>query len=592
MEGLFKPLLDRLSDALPHIIGVIVVGLIIGYAYTWLHNRAAQLRQRRREWKLNGGAWKLFKPNTWTPIQSREHFSAKHDLLKNETIRNTYAPPEKFTRELREKERAWKLAWLSPFRDAVKASIKDTITPKDKKLEARTQVRVAAQAVRVGDLPPGVFVGTAKQNVPEQETERQKVARLKRQEAEKRLNHFRVDLSYMGKDPATIQRLQGVVQTAAKGRVELLNSEDPTGLTFIVHRKKVIDPLTQSMVSAEYLREHRATSPYDLVLGIRQDGEPAHFLTHHTMVLGASGSGKGSPIQASILQLAPFVKQGTVELYGIDPKRAEFALYDRFRSPLFKSITLGSNDDDLRGHAQTINHLLSLIDERSRNVDLSIDEGAVEDGRDFTATKKTPMVMFYIDEFPSLFRGFEKLGKDGKTPLAELEQVISMGRSFGVYVMLATQRGEKSLLDSVRPNITNPVLLRQPSQYMNTLFLGDDSIANGFDSRKIPPSTKPKYETAGIGYTLDALGEPMKLRYAYTSKDDMAALIREFRAIDENEFDQFKKEDAARKRAAEAEALSNDGSGFAITDEDDNELPELEPFVLDDPEEEKDWSVV
>lgn len=583
---LLRPLIDRFMELLPLILALLVTFGLVTWAMTAIYNRLARFRQRRREWKLNGGKWRLAQPATWFTIEAREYFDAKHDLLKNEIIRNTYAPEEKFTRELREKERAWKLAWLSPFNKAVTASIADSITPKGKKLDARKQVRAAAKAIRVSDLPPGVFVGTEKKQIPEGETQRQEVIRMKRDEAHKRANHFRVDLDYMGKDPATITRLRGVVQSQSGGKTEIIDVDGLTGLTIVVHKKPVIDPLTQAKITAEYLEEHRAESPYDLILGMKQDGTPYHFLTHHTMVLGASGSGKGSPIQGCIMQLAPFVEQGIVELYGIDPKRAEFALYSRFPSPLFKSITLGSKEEDLRAHADTISHLLDVIDERSRNAELSIEEGHVEDGRDFTATKKTPMIMFFIDEFPSLFRGFEKLGPKGKIPIAELEQVISMGRSFGVYVFLATQRGEMKLLDSVRPNITNPVILRQPSDHMNRLFLGDESIADGYDSRRIPPSTKPKYETAGIGYTLDEKGTPVKVRYAYTSKDDMAALIRKFRAIDDNELARFKREDAARKRTLELEERDEQGDdgAFAITDGDERDegLPNLELISFDD----------
>lgn len=585
LDELIQPLIDRFIELLPLLVAVVVAFGLAVWGYTFLHNRLARLRQRRREWKLNGGKWHLFQPRSWFPIDPVEYFGVKHDLLKNEIIRTTYAPAEKFTRDLREKERAWKLAWLSPFNKAVIASVSDTTTPKGKKLDARKQVRAAAKAIRVSDLPPGVFVGNPKKDIPDDETEKQKATRIKREEADKRANHFRVDLDYMGKDPNTIARLQGVVQTAAAGKTEVFDSDSPIGLTLIVHRRKVIDPLTQTKVGAAFLREHKATSPYDLVLGIKQDGSPYHFLTHHTMILGASGSGKGSPIQATIMQLAQFVKEGTVQIYASDGKRAEFALYNAFPSPLMKRIALGATPDDLRQHAEIISELLRIIDERSRNAALSIDEGAVEDGRDFTATKKTPMIMYFIDEYPSLYLGFEKMGKDGKIPLAELEQVISLGRSFGVYIMVATQRGEMSMLSPIRPNITNPILFRQPSDHMNRLFLGDDSILNGYDSRKIPPSTKPDYATAGIGYTLDELGNPVKMRVAYTNKDDMAALIREFRSVDSGELERFKREDAERRRLLALEGGDEDGDdgGFTVSvEEQDDELPDLNLVRMDD----------
>lgn len=580
-----EEILESLSKAIEPLVPAILTVLVLILVGLWLLKTSlASLIKLGQRWAGYEEGHRFFRPSTWFKIEPKAHFKVKEEILANEAIRELYAPAAHYTRDLKEKERSWKLAFLSPFPVAVKASIKESHTPKGKKLEARRQIKQVARSIEVCHLPEDkpVANGLRKKDAPEGETEDQKAKRLKRQRLINEANHFRINLAAMGKDPALIEKVENnlLTQLNLKGGIFKLDTNDPTIRSYMAHKVTPVDPLTEG-ITVEYLGDNRAKIVYDLVIGIDQSGKPLHYKVHHTMILGASGSGKGSPIQAIIWQLAPFVKQGICEIYALDPKRAEFALYDRFRSSLIKRISLGSSEEDMREHAETISHLLKIIDQRARDADLSITEGEVEDGRSFEASKKNPLIMFIIDEFPSLFQGFKKLGKAGATPLAELEQVISMGRSFGVYVLLATQRSEKDILDSVRPNITVPIILRQPSEYMNDLFLGKGAAAAGFDSTTIPMSTAPHYETAGIGYAVNEFGKPVKARYAYVSKDDMAALIREFRSIDEGELEEFKKEDEERRQFEESSNGSEDSGGFAITDE-GCELPDLETFSFDD----------
>ncbi|KQT72009.1 FtsK/SpoIIIE domain-containing protein [Microbacterium sp. Leaf436] len=578
---LIQPVIDTFIEHWALIALAFLTFWLLGW-YGW-----SALLNRAERWRNYDGRRRFLQPATWFKIQPKSHHKIKEDILANENIRGVYAPASRFTRDLREREQGWKLAWLSPYPKAVKASVKDAPKAKGKKLDARKQIRQAARSIEIAHLPEdrAVANGLRKKDAPEGgETEKQKRRRLRRQALINEANHFRINLATMGKDPAVIERIENNLRTqlSLKGGLVKLDIDDPTILGYLAYKVAPVDPLTEG-ITAEYLDEHRATIVYKLVLGIDQAGRPLVYEVHHTLILGTSGSGKGSPIQATIYQLAPFVKQGLAQIYAVDPKRAEFALYNRFPSSLIKRVTLGSKDDDMRAHADTISELLDIIDQRTLNAELSITEGEVEDGRDYAITKNNPLIMLIIDEFPSLFQGFKKLGKDGAKPLAELEQVISMGRFVGVYVMLATQRSEKDIIDAVAPNITRYFLLRQPSPYFNQKFLGDDAAANGFDSTRIPASSAPSYETAGMGFTLDKLGRPFKYRFAYMSKDDMARMIREFRAIDEGELEEFKREDEERRRAAgEFDEIEEDDGGFGFSANDEEEVPELEVLSIDD----------
>ena len=538
-----KPLIDLIIDALPLVLVGLLLVVIVGRV------GLAKLIKLGQRWAGYEEGHRFLAPSTWLKIEPRKHFEVKGKILANEAIRELYAPAAHYTRDLREKERAWKLAWLSPFPAAVKASIKASHTPKGKKLDARRQIADAARLIEVCSLPESIYVSGDLSK------------------------HYQIKLATVGKDPATIEKVENnlLTQLALRGGIQKIDSGDPTTLSYVAHEEPVIDPLTEKKIGVEWLKENPAKSPYSFPLAIKQDGGALWYGLHHGICGGASGTGKGSFIQAMIYQLAPFVEQGIVELWGIDPKWSELKLYHRYPTRLFKRISVGMSEEDMRSHAETIAALKEVIARRIAQDTTSIEEGKVEDGRDFTATKENPIIVLFIDEYPTLYNGFNLLGKDGKAPQAELDQIVATGRSLGIFVEAATQKFDKTLLEAIRDNIANWWLLGQPSPYFNDLFLGENAKAEGYDTTAIPRSGKANgYATAGIGYAKDESGKPVKFRLPFVSKEDMAELIRRFQTDDD------------RTAAAEVfEDYTEDDGDFAITDEGE-QLPELETFELDD----------
>jgi hypothetical protein len=546
MDGLFaplKPLLDSLIDHLPLLLGIVVaVWLVLRFGL-------AHLIKRAQRWSGYEEKRSILRPASWFKIEPRHHFKVKGKILANDTIRKLYAPEARFVRDLREKERGWKLAWLSPYPDAVRASIKESEVPRGKKLDARRQIATAARQIEVCSLPEGIFVSGDP------------------------TKHYLIKLATVGKDPALIEKVENnlLTQLALRGGIQQLNTGDPTRLSYVAHEEPVIDPLTEQTIGIEWLAEHPAKSPYSLPLAIKQDGSVLNYNLHHGICGGASGTGKGSFIQAMIYQLAPFVDKGIVQLWFIDPKWSEAKLYERYPSKLVKRTSVGMDEEAMRGHAGTIADLKQLIARRIAQDTTSIEEGKVEDGRDFTASCENPIIVLFIDEYPTLYNGFNLLGKDGKTPQAELDQIVATGRSLGVFVQAATQKFDKTLLEAIRDNIANWWLLGQPSAYFNDLFLGENAKSEGYDSTAIPRSSKANgYATAGIGYAKDESGKPVKFRMPFVSKDDMAALIRRFR-----------NSDAPAVVVPATASEDADDWAYSITDEDEDQLPELELLTLD-----------
>lgn len=586
IQELAQPLIDHLLAALPFLVAAVAVLALMAYGYTQLHNAVLRLRQRRLDYKETGGEHSWNRPDTWFKLHPVEYLVIKGEILANEGIIELYAASVKFIRKLKEKEKARKEAWRSPFPEAVKRAIAESNVPDGSKLDARKQIKKAALQVQVRDLPEGVYVGTRKKKkkvaIKEDEPTEAQLKKIRRaeereriaEEKHKRANHFRIDLGYVGKDPAVIEKVEGrlVTQLGLKD-IRRFDDGDPAHLSFVAHREKVIDPLTESTINVEWLNEHKATNPYALPLAIKRDGTPLVYNMHHGMCGGASGTGKGSFIQAMIWQLADQVEKGLVELWFIDPKWSEAKLYERNPSSLFKHISVGMDEEAMRRHAETIHKLKTLIARRIAKDNTSIEEGNVQDGRDFDATRQDPMIVVFIDEYPTLYSGLNLLGKDGKAPQAELLQIVATGRSLGVFVEGATQKFDKTILEAVRDNIANWWLLGQDSAYYNDLFLGEGARDAGFDTTAIPRSSKATgYHTAGIGYAKDESGAPVAFRLPFINKEDMGSLIRRFRALD----------GLPTKPIVYNDESGDDGE-FTITEtQEEDELPDLELIDFDE----------
>lgn len=534
-----------------------ISGMLAAY-WPWIAGAAAVLIALRLcltlliRWIYRWWSWEykrsFLDPRSWFLIQPKHQFKAKAKLIAHEDIRAFYSPPDmrnSYTATIREGQGNWKLAWLSPFPKAVGAAIRETTNLQEgQKLRGVKFIREVARHITVRDLPRGIYTGGDPRK------------------------HFRIDFEAMGKDPEAIARLEGRISTQLQlnGGLEPYKSGEAHILSYIAHREKVIDPLTESPIGMEWLKENPAKSPMALPMAIRQDGKPWLFGLHHTLINGTSGSGKGSPLQTVIFQEAPFIMEGKTQLYGIDPKRSELKLYADYPTSLFKRISMGMSDEAMREHAETISILKAIVDRRSETSETSIEAGNVKDGRTFKATKERPLIIFLIDEFPTLMEGFNQLGRDGKKPLGELRQIISTGRSLGVYLITATQDSDQKTVDPVRKNISNWIVLRQGSKYMNDLFLYDGAAKDGFDSTAIPSSGEADgYRTAGIGYVRDEILGAVKIRFPFIGPEDIGALIRSFQEHD-----------------GEQQTASSTGSKSISRQEHEDEEVALEDFDLSD----------
>lgn len=486
LGGLFSPFIPFLQAAKPYVpfilIGLVAIACGIRFGTPFVLGLIRRLTTR-------------------TP---RSLFNIKRELLAQPDICEMYAPANQYITDREEGKRGHaQFAWLSPFPRAVKASIKRNPVSKSKKLNARAQVAAAAKCITVRAPHPA-------DNVAGELEE-----------------HFRIDMKLDGNDEDQLIRMEGRVKAQLGLReIQRLKTSDNYTLSMIAHRTEPIDILTERKAGAEFFKENPAKTPYSLPIAVTENGGTWSYPMKNGMILGTNGSGKGSALHGIITQLVPFVEKGTVELYGIDTKSAELSSFYKEAS-FFKETV-----DETADAQEVIGDLLEKMNRRQKNRKIDVDNNEL--GRKLTASKENPMTVLLIDEALDLLLDLQSMGKQGKETINKLNQIMAKGRAPGFFVILATQAADTELLGRMKNNLNNKLILRFDNPYFNKYFLGDEAVNNGNDPNLIPEANEGNgYATAGIGYVMGESGSVQKVRFAYSSDEDIAAMIRAHRKTDD-----------------------------------------------------------
>lgn len=537
-------LLDTLFQSLTP-LGDFVLGLLATYwpilaaiavaivAACWGLSQLSKLYAR---WRNADGLWTL---------QPRYLFNALAALLANKVIREMYEPSEQHIVDLEEGQRPGpKLAWLHPYPQAIKSTIKFNRSKTrggKKKLEASRQIRELTEWIEVADVPDFVFFAGDKED------------------------HFAVSLKFNGeKTQAEMEKLSEIIEkTLSAHSVELLHTKNTSTITFVVHRTEPENPLTEHPKTAEWIDENPAKSPKKLPVAVTGDGTQMwNFPTHHTVCLGETGAGKASVLHSIIRQYSNFVVDGSVVLHGIDGKAWEFRPYKQIPG-LFKEVAF-----EVEEMSEMIFDLKEKMEKRAREMGVDLDNLTVSMSVD--ATPETPWHVLVIDE---LWDVLDELTL--KHPAYQaLNSIGRKGRALGFFIVSATQSVELSEIGNLRKHFVNKIALKQDSEGFNKYMLGDGAAERGFDSTAIPASTPANgYKYAGIGFVKGESGDPQLVRFAYSDGNTVMRLCADVK----------KKIEAKGGGQVEEEELDDfsDDGGFAISDENE-QSSELDTFELDD----------
>ncbi len=233
----------------------------------------------------------------------------------------------------------------------------------------------------------------------------------------------------------------------------------------------------------------------------------------HWLILGATGSGKGSVMWALINQLAPHVHDGTVQLWGIDPKGGVELGYGE---PLFTRLAYNGADA-----AAWETDLSRLLADARQAMDARL-ERMRGTSRLHTPTTAEPLIVLIVDEFLTLTLGIADRNIKQQID-RDLTMILSKGRAPGVTVIACAQLAQKDALSAgIRDLFPYRVGLRMTDAEQARMALGSDAVRKGAECHRIPDN-RP-----GAAYVVAESGYPAAVRFPWTSDEQITSLARRY----------------------------------------------------------------
>ncbi|WP_271188317.1 FtsK/SpoIIIE domain-containing protein, partial [Maricaulis virginensis] len=191
-------------------------------------------------------------------------------------------------------------------------------------------------------------------------------------------------------------------------------------------------------------------------LGRRQSGKPIDLQIEqrHTLVVGASGAGKGSFLWGVVGSLAPAIAVDAVRAYGIDLKGG---MELTMGAPLFTKIAVKGGQA-----VEMLREFVGIADERT--------EAMRGHSRNHKPGLGDPLYLLVIDELASLTAYADNETKKEAERL--LKRLLSIGRAVGVVVVAFVQDPRKEVID-MRGLFTQTIALRLRSAMETNMVLGD-----------------------------------------------------------------------------------------------------------------------
>ncbi|MFB1289799.1 FtsK/SpoIIIE domain-containing protein [Helicobacter pylori] len=171
---------------------------------------------------------------------------------------------------------------------------------------------------------------------------------------------------------------------------------------------------------------------------------------NHTLICDHSGSGKSNFLHVLIQNLAFYYDPDEVQLFLLDCK--EGVEFNAYTDPILEHARLVSVASLV---SYGITFLKWLCDEMEKRAEL-FKQFKVKDLSDYRKHDEMPRLIVVIDEFQVLFND-----KKGKGEMERhLNALLKKGRSYGVYLVLATQTMRNiGISDSIKGQIANRIAL-------------------------------------------------------------------------------------------------------------------------------------
>ncbi len=219
---------------------------------------------------------------------------------------------------------------------------------------------------------------------------------------------------------------------------------------------------------------------------------------NHLLIVGRTGSGKGSWVYSLVFGLAKARRAGLVRLWGLDPKRVE----------------LGYAMEWWDEYADTVEGMIELLE---KAVSELLERNAQLQGkaRKITPSRETPVNVIIIDElaYLSAMVPDKKLQQRADTAI---RTILILGRATGYALCGASQDPRKEIL-GFRDYFPTRVALGMPAPMVD-LVLGEKMHDAGAFCEQIPL----RDAGAGCAYVLEEMSaKPKLVRAAWCSDEDI-----------------------------------------------------------------------
>ncbi len=240
--------------------------------------------------------------------------------------------------------------------------------------------------------------------------------------------------------------------------VRVLNT---TGVTYVVLLQQVKRVELPKKVTLEDALIHHPGTAFTFPLGQGPSGPVWETLRGHYLVAGETGAGKTTWLQAAIWSLAVRNAPETLQMILVDPKGVDLIAFSDFPH---LTMPVASTVEEATA---AIAHLADEIIRR-REAFRSVIAADLETYNE-RSVAPLPRIFAVVDEVTNLV-----LTAGLKSPLMrDLITVTSMGRSFGIHLVLATQNPKAAVIDTlVRENLGARVAFRVTTSQHSRTILG------------------------------------------------------------------------------------------------------------------------
>jgi S-DNA-T family DNA segregation ATPase FtsK/SpoIIIE len=321
------------------------------------------------------------------------------------------------------------------------------------------------------------------------------------------------------RDRVAVRMLHGQTADDYAGRSEALaNSFDARACRVRAEKGRRIwldllhaDPLADPIPAPALAAPGSAVDLGRVVVGRTESGRPwlLRLLDRHVLVTGVTDAGKSSVVWSVLRALAPGIRCGQVQAFGIDPKGGmELGRGE----DLFHQLVYGNGSEAVA----LLEHVATLTRQRAEAF-------REHKTRKWSPDSGQPFVLLIVDELADVIAYLPDSALRKRANLA-LAAIVSQGRAPGVCVIGQIQDPRKTVLD-FRHLFPVKVALRLDEAEQVDMVLGEGVRQRGAEAHRIAE------DTPGVAWVkVDGRREPDRARAFHVTDADLDELTAYVRA--------------------------------------------------------------